>query len=182
MVGLGRAGRRARIREALDALEAAVAAAIGAAGRVREAAAAAHAEARLETVLRTEGIDAARADPSLAGALAASRMAAVIAAVEAVLRGETPISPDVAGGLVGRRSPSVGGDLTRRETDVLHLVGAGLSNQDIAGELRISVNTVRNHVQRVLAKLDAHSKLEAVAIAARHGLLGSDRERTGRTS
>jgi DNA-binding NarL/FixJ family response regulator len=108
-------------------------------------------------------------------------VAEVIAAVGAVLRGETPISPDVAGGLVGRRSPSVGGDLTRRETDVLHLVGAGLSNQGIAAELRISVNTVRNHVQRVLTKLDAHSKLEAVAIAARHGLLRSDRERTDRT-
>jgi DNA-binding NarL/FixJ family response regulator len=108
-------------------------------------------------------------------------VAAVIAAVGDVLRGGTPISPDVAGGLVGRRSRSVGGDLTRREADVLQLVGAGLSNQDIAGELRISVNTVRNHVQRVLAKLDAHSKLEAVAIAARNGLLGSDRDRTDRT-
>lgn len=103
---------------------------------------------------------------------------AVIAAVEAVLRGETPISPDVAGGLVGRRSPSVGGDLTRRETEVLQLIGAGLSNQDIAGKLRLSVNTVRNHVQGVLAKLDAHSKLEAVAIAARHGVLSSDRGQT----
>jgi DNA-binding NarL/FixJ family response regulator len=107
-------------------------------------------------------------------------VAAVIAAVEAVLRGETPISPDVAGGLLGRRSPSVGGDLTRREADVLHLVGAGLSNRDIADELRISVNTVRNHVQRVLAKLGAHSKLEAVAIAARNGLLTSDRDPTDR--
>jgi DNA-binding NarL/FixJ family response regulator len=102
-------------------------------------------------------------------------VAAVIAAVEAVLRGETPISPDVAGGLIGRRSPAVGGDLTRREADVLQLIGAGLSNHDIADELRISVNTVRNHVQRVLTKLDAHSKLEAVAIAARNGLLRSDR-------
>lgn len=102
-------------------------------------------------------------------------VATVIAAVEAVARGETPISPDMAGGLVGRSSTSVGGDLTSREADVLHLIGAGLSNQDIADELRISVNTVRNHVQRVLTKLDAHSKLEAVAIAARNGLLRSDR-------
>jgi DNA-binding NarL/FixJ family response regulator len=108
-------------------------------------------------------------------------VATVIAAVEAVLRGETPISPDVAGGLIGRRSLSVGGDLTRREADILQLIGAGLSNHDIAEELRISVNTVRNHVQRVLTKLDAHSKLEAVAIAARNGLLRSDRERTDRT-
>lgn len=108
-------------------------------------------------------------------------VATVIAAVEAVLRGETPISPDVAGGLVGRRSVAVGGDLTRREADVLRLIGAGLANQDIADELRISVNTVRNHVQRVLTKLDAHSKLEAVAIAARNGLIGSDRERPDRS-
>jgi len=108
-------------------------------------------------------------------------VAVVIAAVEAVLRGETPISPDMAGGLVGRRSPSVGGDLTHREAAVLQLIGAGLSNQDIADELRISVNTVRNHVQRVLTKLDAHSKLEAVAIAARNGLLRSDRDRAGGT-
>ncbi|MFC4950251.1 response regulator [Pseudonocardia sp. GCM10023141] len=102
-------------------------------------------------------------------------VADVIAAVEAVLRGETPISSDVAGGLIGRRTPSVGGDLTRREAAVLQLIGAGLSNHDIAAELRISVNTVRNHVQRVLTKLDAHSKLEAIAIAARHGLLRADR-------
>jgi S-DNA-T family DNA segregation ATPase FtsK/SpoIIIE len=83
MVGLAGSRRRARIREALDALQAAVAAALGAAGRVQEAAAAAHAQARLEMVLRTEGLDAARADPSLAKELADSHMAAVVAVVEA---------------------------------------------------------------------------------------------------
>ncbi|KAA0021723.1 response regulator [Antrihabitans cavernicola] len=106
-------------------------------------------------------------------------LADVIAAVESVVRGETPISPDVAGSLLGRRSPVVGGDLSRREADILQLIGAGLTNNDIAGQLRISVNTVRNHVQHVLTKLDAHSKLEAVAIAARHGLLTSDRANPG---
>ncbi|MDY6809412.1 MAG: response regulator transcription factor [Actinomycetota bacterium] len=99
----------------------------------------------------------------------------VLAAVRSVLRGETPISSDVAGGLVGRRPVVLGGDLTSREDQVLQLVGAGMSNRDIAEHLRISVNTVRNHVQQVLAKLGAHSKLEAVAIASRNGLLQSDR-------
>ena len=47
----------------------------------------------------------------------------------------------------------------------------GLSNQQVATRLEMSVNTVRNHVQRILYKLDAHSKLEAVVVATREGLL-----------
>ncbi|MEK6443753.1 response regulator transcription factor [Pseudonocardia sp. T1-2H] len=101
---------------------------------------------------------------------------AVMAAVTAVLRGETPVSPDMIGALVGNRPTPLGGDLTRRESDVLQLIGAGRSNQEVARELRISVNTVRNHVQHILSKLGAHSKLEAVAIAARLGLLRSNRD------
>lgn len=103
-------------------------------------------------------------------------LAVVIDAVRAVSRGETPVSADVAGTAFGRPSSSVGGDLTRREGEVLHLMGAGLTNRQIAQELRITPNTVRNHVQHLLTKLDAHSKLEAVAIASRHGLLSSDRQ------
>ena len=100
----------------------------------------------------------------------------VMAAVAAVLRGDTPISPDMAGALIGRRPGPLGGDLTPRESDVLQLIGAGRSNQQAADELGISVNTVRNHVQHILAKLGAHSQLEAVAIASRMGLLRSGRD------
>lgn len=102
-------------------------------------------------------------------------LAVVIDAVRAVSRGETPVSADVAGSVFGRPSSSVGGDLTRREGEVLRLMGAGLTNRQIAETLRITPNTVRNHVQHLLTKLDAHSKLEAVAVASRHGLLTSDR-------
>ncbi|HEY5031047.1 MAG TPA: LuxR C-terminal-related transcriptional regulator [Actinomycetes bacterium] len=47
----------------------------------------------------------------------------------------------------------------------------GLSNSGIARELGISVNTVRNHVQNVLTKLGVHSKLEALAVAVREGII-----------
>ncbi len=100
----------------------------------------------------------------------------VMAAVAAVLRGDTPISPDMVGALIGSRPVRLGGDLTPRESDVLQLIGAGRSNQQVARELGISVHTVRNHVQHVLAKLGAHSQLEAVAIASRLGLLRSSRD------
>ena len=96
-------------------------------------------------------------------------LAEVRGAVAAVLRDETPVSSDMVG--------AVGGDLSSREADVLQLIGAGMTNRDIAAELRISVNTVRNHVQHVLNKLGAHSKLEAVAIASRLDLLRTDRGR-----
>ena len=61
-------------------------------------------------------------------------------------------------------------DLTTMEGEVLELIAEGLTNGDIASRLFISVNTVRNHVQNILAKLHAHSKLEALSIANRDGL------------
>ena len=63
------------------------------------------------------------------------------------------------------------GALTPREREVLGLMAKGLDNRAIAEHLIVSVTTVRWHVQRILQKLDAHSKLEAVARAARLGLL-----------
>lgn len=103
-------------------------------------------------------------------------IAEVLAAVSAVLRGDTPVSPDMIGALLGSRPTPPGGDLTPRESEVLQLIGAGRSNQQTAHELGISVHTVRNHVQHVLDKLGAHSQLEAVAIASRLGLLRSARD------
>jgi two-component system, NarL family, nitrate/nitrite response regulator NarL len=61
--------------------------------------------------------------------------------------------------------------LTPREREVLGLMAGGLDNRAIAAELGIGFTTVRGHVQNILEKLDAHSKLEALACAARYGLL-----------
>jgi DNA-binding NarL/FixJ family response regulator len=69
----------------------------------------------------------------------------------------------------GRVNTATG--LGRREHEVLGLVAGGLPNKVIAERLYISLNTVRNHVQSILYKLDAHSRLEAVAIAARRGII-----------
>jgi DNA-binding NarL/FixJ family response regulator len=61
--------------------------------------------------------------------------------------------------------------LTPREREILALLGEGLSNRAIAARLTLSLNTVRTHVQTVLTKLGAHSRLEAVSVATRNGLL-----------
>lgn len=61
--------------------------------------------------------------------------------------------------------------LTPREREVLRLLGEGCSTEDIMTRLFVSRNTVRTHVQKVIGKLGAHSKLEAVALARREGLV-----------
>ena len=97
--------------------------------------------------------------------------AEILAAVLAVASDETPVSPDMVRSLMTRDQAGIGSDLTDRELEVLRIAARGLSNKEIAAELFLSVNTVRNHMQHVLNKLGAHSKLEATAIAARAGLL-----------
>jgi DNA-binding NarL/FixJ family response regulator len=61
--------------------------------------------------------------------------------------------------------------LSERERQVLALLGRGYANRRIAEICNLSLNTVRTHVQNVLVKLGVHSKLEAAAIAVRHGLV-----------
>jgi putative two-component system response regulator len=93
------------------------------------------------------------------------------AAIAAADRGEPVVAPGRLVGLLGRRNATDQAGLTRRETEVLALMAEGLSNEAIAQRLVVSLHTVRNHVQRILMKLSAHSKLEAVAEAGRRGLL-----------
>jgi putative two-component system response regulator len=97
----------------------------------------------------------------------------VASAIRRVHDGEVVISAEllahVASGL-RRGSSRVGEDITRRELELLRHLARGLSLADIAQAMSISMNTARNHTQRVIEKLGAHSKLEAVVIAMREGL------------
>ncbi len=61
--------------------------------------------------------------------------------------------------------------LTRRESEVLQLLAAGHGTSGIADLLFISPHTVRNHIRAILGKLKAHSRLEAVSLAQRRGLI-----------
>jgi DNA-binding NarL/FixJ family response regulator len=98
----------------------------------------------------------------------------VTAAVRAAAAGESVISPEMLARLLprfGRSSPHAVDELTEREREVLALVAEGLSNAAIAERLVVSVHTVRNHIASLSGKLGAHSKLEALSIAVRRGLL-----------
>ena len=98
----------------------------------------------------------------------------VVEAVLAAADGEALISPAQLARLLPRLSKAtqpIGADLTRRELQLLNHLARGQSNKAIAEELHLSVNTIRNYMQSVLLKLDAHSKLEAVSTAVREGLI-----------
>jgi PAS domain S-box-containing protein len=72
----------------------------------------------------------------------------------------------------GIRTPTEGvASLTPRQLEVLGLLGAGASTHQIQSALHISRETVRNHVRMVLRALGAHSRLEAVVVARRRGVL-----------
>jgi DNA-binding NarL/FixJ family response regulator len=68
-------------------------------------------------------------------------------------------------------APDAGAALTRREIEILRIISTGLNTKDAAKTLHVSPATVRNHVQNILGKLGAHSRLEAVAYATRHRLI-----------
>jgi DNA-binding NarL/FixJ family response regulator len=92
-------------------------------------------------------------------------------AVRAAARGETVLAPSVASTLVRQvRSPAPPA-LSARETEVLKLVSAGLTNADIGKRLFISEATVKTHLLRVFNKLDVADRTAAVTTAMRHGLL-----------
>jgi DNA-binding NarL/FixJ family response regulator len=92
-------------------------------------------------------------------------------AVRAAARGETVLAPSVASTLVRQvRSPAPPA-LSARETEVLKLVAAGLTNADIGKALFISEATVKTHLLRVFNKLDVADRTAAVTTAMRHGLI-----------
>lgn len=98
----------------------------------------------------------------------------LVGAVRAAHAGESLLDPSLLAHILPRlrREPRARAvDLTAREREVLALMAEGMTNETLAARLELSPHTVRKHVQNILDKLGAHSKLEAVAIAAREGLV-----------
>ncbi len=103
----------------------------------------------------------------------------VAQAVRVVADGQSLISPSMAVKLIDefkqmsrpeREQPNAL-RLTARELEVLRLVSRSMNNREIAKELFISENTVKNHVRNILEKLQLHSRMEAVMYAVRENLL-----------
>jgi DNA-binding NarL/FixJ family response regulator len=103
----------------------------------------------------------------------------VAQAIRVVNEGQSLISPSMAVKLIDEfkqmskpdKQQSTALKLTERELEVLRLVARGLNNREVAKELFISENTVKNHVRNILEKLQLHSRMEAVMYAMKEKLL-----------
>ena len=105
----------------------------------------------------------------------------LIEAVRTIAAGESLLDPAVTRDLVNHFVVNGGTAahaedrallalLTRRETDVLRLIARGLSNAEIGADLVIAESTAKTHVKRVIAKLGARDRAQAVVVAYRSGL------------
>lgn len=110
------------------------------------------------------------------------------AAIRAVHRGQTWLDPVVQARLVSaigsgepaRSAPKLPDDLTPRETEVLALIGEGLSNREIGERLFLGQATVKTHVNRIFAKIGTQSRAQAVRYAIGNGLAGPGNGAKGR--
>ena len=108
----------------------------------------------------------------------------LVAIIRQAAAGEVVISLPDTPGVIGRlqlarqrqnEARRVFERLTARESQILARLALGRSTMETATELHISPLTVRSHVKSILAKLDVHSKVEAVSYALRNGLVEADR-------
>jgi DNA-binding NarL/FixJ family response regulator len=92
----------------------------------------------------------------------------IIRAIDRLAQGEDFVDPALAPSLLGSERESL---LTAREREILQLLADGMSNADVAKKLFISQETVKSHVRHILAKLEADTRTQAVAIALRESII-----------
>ena len=107
-----------------------------------------------------------------------------VEAIRAAARGEGFLGPTLVGRVVDEfarvarirtAAKEVFADLTRREMEILELLGTGLRNKDIAARLFLSEKTVKNHISSIFAKLQVNDRTEAAVLASEYGLTESRR-------
>jgi len=107
----------------------------------------------------------------------------LLTAISTVARGEIFLHPSVAGSLVqayleegaSEVKKRIYDGLTARQREVLKLIAEGLSNQEIADRLDISIRTVERHRENIMKRLNLHSRAALVKYALRKGLIRLDK-------
>lgn len=101
----------------------------------------------------------------------------LVSAIVEIARGGTVLSPGLAGAMLnevqklGRPVTEMEPVITKREEEVLQLIADGLSTQEVAERLYISLKTVKNHLASIYQKLDSRDRTQAVVRAVRMGII-----------
>ncbi len=120
----------------------------------------------------TSEVMARALEAGIAGFVARSDPAPIVVdAIRAAATGEAVFDPNRLAAVAGYLPLVAAPGLSAREIEILQLLADGHSTADIVEQLYLSLHTVRNHIRNASTKLDAHSRLEAVAKASRLGLV-----------
>ena len=92
-------------------------------------------------------------------------------ALATVAGGGTYVDPRLRQSLLSRRTTQRMPSLSKREREIMDLLAQGLTGEDVAGRLFLSSETVKTHIRNAMAKLEAHTRVHAVAIALREGFI-----------
>jgi NarL family two-component system response regulator LiaR len=129
----------------------------------------------LTSVLDDESVVAAVRAGAIGYLLKSAEADELRRSLRAAAAGQVQLDPAAAAHLVHKvRTPPAVDMLTERESEVMQLLARGLANKEIGRSLGISEDTVKTHVSRILAKLGAHSRTQAVLQAMRMGLVDAD--------
>ena len=131
-----------------------------------------HDEAAKIVVLTTYPGEARAARALALGAcsylLKSASLDAIVGAIRASTEGKRIVAEEVAAGVESFRNTE---QLSPREAEVMRWIADGSTNSQIAQALHVSEQTVKSHVKSIFAKLHAHDRTHAVALARRQGLL-----------
>ena len=92
-------------------------------------------------------------------------------ALEVVARGGTYVDPRLRPALLSRGTTQRMPALSKREREIMDLLAQGLTGEDVAERLVLSSETVKTHIRNAMTKLEAHTRVHAVAIALREGFI-----------
>jgi DNA-binding NarL/FixJ family response regulator len=101
--------------------------------------------------------------------------AELVQAIEAVAGGGTYVDPRLRSALLSRRAVAKTRALSGREREIVGLLADGLTGEEVAQQLFLSVETVKTHIRNALTKLEARNRVHGIAIALREGLITADR-------
>jgi DNA-binding NarL/FixJ family response regulator len=95
----------------------------------------------------------------------------LVEALAQVARGGTYVDPRLRPALLSRRATERQPSLSNREREILDLLAQGLTGEAVAEQLFLSAETVKTHIRNAMSKLEAHTRVHAIAIALREGYI-----------
>lgn len=98
----------------------------------------------------------------------------LVGALALVAAGGSYVDPRLRSALLSRRSTERTPSLSGREREILDMLAQGLTGEQVAEHLVLSAETVKTHIRNAMSKLEAHTRVHAIAIALRHGFITAD--------